>query len=41
MLAVGVRKFIKAYLSEEHCLGLKCNDFKGDTELISFIYGYD
>jgi hypothetical protein len=40
-LEVGVRNFIKGYLSEEPCFGLKGSEFKRYNDLMSFIYGFD
>jgi hypothetical protein len=35
---VGVRNFIKGYLSSPPCFGLKGNEFKYYSDLISFVY---
>ena len=39
-LEVGVRNFIKGYLAEFPCFGLKGSEFKRYNDLISFIYGF-
>ena len=39
-LEVGVRNFIKGYLSREPCFGLRGTEFKGYRHLIEFIRGF-
>lgn len=39
-LEVGVRNFLKGYLSKEKCFGLLGNEFLTVTALISFILGF-
>lgn len=39
-LEVGVRNFLKGYLSKEPCFGLRGNEFKRVKDLIAFIYGF-
>jgi len=40
-IEIAVRNFIKGYLSNEPCFGLKGTEFKRYNDLISFIRGFD
>lgn len=39
-IEVGVRNFVKGYLAEKPCFGLRGDEFKRYNDLISFIHGF-
>lgn len=40
-LEVGVRNFIKGYLGQTPCFGLRGDEFNRYNDLMNFIYGFD